>query len=92
MRHLTRHRLLTAIVGGGTIGALVLGFALYSQRRAQATETPSSVFATEEYGRRLITDTARLLGPDHDDPAMRYSGSRLACCHWLTVSRWPPGR
>ena len=39
--------------------------------------------ATEEYGRRLITDTAQLLGPDHDDPTMRYSGSRLACasCH-----------
>ena len=78
----TGHRLLTAIVGGGAIGALVLGFALYSQRRAEATETPS-VIATEEYGRRLITDTARLLGPDHEDPAMRYSGSRLACssCH-----------
>jgi len=79
----TGHRLLTAIVGGAAIGALVLGFALYSQRRAEATETPSAVIATEEYGRRLITDTARLLGPDHDDPTMRYSGSRLACssCH-----------
>ena len=79
----TGHRLLTAIVGGGAIGGLVLGVALYSQRRAQATETSSAVIATEEYGRRLITDTARLLGPDHDDPAMRYSGSRLACssCH-----------
>ena len=80
---LTGHRLLTAIVGGGAIGALVLGFALYSQRRAQAIAAPTPAIATEEYGQRLITDTARLLGPDHDDPAMRYSGSRLACssCH-----------
>jgi thiosulfate dehydrogenase len=79
----TGHKLLTAIVGGGAIGALVLGFALYGQRRAQATATPTPVVATEEYGRRLVTDTARLLGPDHEDPAMRYSGSRLACtsCH-----------
>ena len=39
--------------------------------------------ATEEYGRRLLAQTAELLGPDHPDPAMRYSGSRLACgsCH-----------
>jgi thiosulfate dehydrogenase len=83
MKHLTRHRLLTAIVGGGAIGALVLGFALYSQRRAQADATPVPATATEEYGRRLLTDTARLLGPDHEDPTMRYSGSRLACasCH-----------
>jgi thiosulfate dehydrogenase len=83
MRYLTRHGLLTAIVGGGAIGALVLGFGLYGQRRAQAAASPVPAIATEEYGRRLITDTARLLGPDHEDPAMRYSGSRLACasCH-----------
>jgi thiosulfate dehydrogenase len=83
MIELTGNKLVTAIIGGSVIGALVLGFALYSQRRAQATASPTPVVATEEYGRRLITDTARLLGPDHEDPAMRYSGSRLACtsCH-----------
>lgn len=42
-----------------------------------------SAIATEEYGRRLIAHTPELLGPDHPDPAMRYTGSRLACgsCH-----------
>lgn len=83
MMHLARHGLLTAILGGGAISTVVLGLALYGQRRAEAVATPIPVIATEEYGRQLITDTARLLGPDHEDPAMRYSGSRLACtsCH-----------
>jgi thiosulfate dehydrogenase len=39
--------------------------------------------ATEEYGRRLLTDTSRLMGPDHADPARRHTGIRMACasCH-----------
>jgi thiosulfate dehydrogenase len=39
--------------------------------------------ATEDYGRRLIAETARLMGPDHPDPAKRYTGIRMACasCH-----------
>jgi thiosulfate dehydrogenase len=82
MMHPTRHRLLGTALGGGAIGALVLGFTLYEHQRSQASSTAPAV-ATDEYGRRLITDTAALLGPDHEDPGMRYSGSRLACtsCH-----------
>jgi thiosulfate dehydrogenase len=39
--------------------------------------------ATEDYGRRLLSDTAALMGPDHPDPDMRYTGIRMACasCH-----------
>ena len=82
MRYLTRQGLLGATFGGGAIGALVLGLALYEHRNAQASSTAAAA-ATEEYGRRLIVETSELLGPDHDNPAMRYSGSRLACtsCH-----------
>ncbi|MGE0864394.1 MAG: c-type cytochrome [Vicinamibacterales bacterium] len=42
--------------------------------------------ATEEYGRRLVAQTVELLGPDHPDPARRYSGGRLNCasCHLAT--------
>ena len=42
--------------------------------------------ATEEYGERLLAQTSELLGPDQPDPAMRYSGTRLACgsCHLET--------
>jgi thiosulfate dehydrogenase len=48
-----------------------------------ATPVSASPAATEDYGRRLLSQTSELLGPDHADPAMRYSGSRLACssCH-----------
>src|SRR5262245_34538249 len=83
MRHLTREGLLGAMLGGGAIGALVLGLTFYEQRNAQASSTMAADVATEEYGQRLIMETAELLGPDHGDPGMRYSGSRLACtsCH-----------
>jgi thiosulfate dehydrogenase len=83
MMPVTRSGLLGATLGGGTIGVLVLGLTLYEHRNAQASSTAAAAVATEEYGRRLIMETSELLGPDHDDPTMRYSGSRLACtsCH-----------
>ena len=48
------------------------------------TDVPEQ--ATEEYGRRLVSQTVELLGPDHPDPARRYSGGRLNCasCHLAT--------
>lgn len=65
-----------AVIGGVTATA-----ALVHARGGSAAA--GGVAATEEYGRRLIAETSALLGPDHPDPAMRYSGSRLACgsCH-----------
>jgi thiosulfate dehydrogenase len=50
---------------------------------AGSSAPPQPIQATEEYGRRLITQTSELLGPDVADPAMRMSGSRLQCasCH-----------
>jgi hypothetical protein len=35
--------------------------------------------ATEDFGRRLIAQTAELLGPDQADPQKRYINSRLNC-------------
>ncbi len=48
------------------------------------TDVPAH--ATEEYGRRLVANTVELMGPDHPDPARRYSGGRLNCasCHLAT--------
>jgi thiosulfate dehydrogenase len=48
-----------------------------------AAGSGSPSIAGEEYGRRLLANTAQLMGPDHPDPARRLSGSRLACtsCH-----------
>ena len=36
-----------------------------------------------EYGRQLIRETAALLGPGHEDPSMRFSGTNMDCasCH-----------
>jgi thiosulfate dehydrogenase len=70
--------LVCAVVGVTTVAATV--------SRGRATDSASTGMpdiATEDYGRRLIAETSALLGPDHPDPAMRYSGSRLACasCH-----------
>ncbi|MEO8467163.1 MAG: c-type cytochrome [Gammaproteobacteria bacterium] len=71
--------LVCAVAGVATaVAALV-----YDRSGASATAVGVPLAATEDYGRRLIAETAALLGPDHADPAMRYSGSRLACgsCH-----------
>ncbi|MFT4862647.1 MAG: thiosulfate dehydrogenase [Pseudohongiellaceae bacterium] len=42
-----------------------------------------------EYGRALIRETAALLGPGHENPAMRFSGSSMDCasCHLDTGTR-----
>ena len=68
----------------GLIGAATVGATLAISRGGE--EGPSAAaaaIATEEYGRRLLTDTSRLMGPDHDDPARRQTGIRMACasCH-----------
>lgn len=60
-------------------GAVIIAVAL----RMSATRISDTRVPSEEYGRRLLTETSMLLGPDQADPAMRYSGSRLQCgsCH-----------
>ena len=42
-----------------------------------------------EYGRQLIRATARNMGPAHEDPGMRYTGSSMDCasCHLDTGTR-----
>ena len=42
-----------------------------------------------EYGRQLIRDTALNMGPAHEDPTMRYTGTSMDCasCHLDTGTR-----
>jgi thiosulfate dehydrogenase len=63
------------------VGAVAAGSAWTARDLAGADAT--GAVASEDYGRRLLTRTSELMGPDHPDPAMRFSGSRLACssCH-----------
>ncbi|HEY6509492.1 MAG TPA: hypothetical protein VIY56_15835, partial [Vicinamibacterales bacterium] len=79
-----RRSLAIAVVVCGLVGAATVGatLALSSGREEGASGVTTSI-ATEEYGRRLLIDTSRLMGPDHDDPARRHTGIRMACasCH-----------
>ncbi len=76
-------RFVIALVTSGLLGAAVVGGTLVRERMAQAAAPALPAGATVEYGRRLLRDTAALLGPDQPDPAMRYTGSHIACssCH-----------
>jgi len=66
------------------IGLVTVALAVTLDRRTRE-ETPADVppAATAEYGARLVADTATYLGPDHEDPSMRFSGTHMACtsCH-----------
>jgi thiosulfate dehydrogenase len=68
-----------ALAGAATAAAAI---AMSRAGDAGASGAVPSI-ATEEYGRRLLTETARLMGPDHPDPAKRHTGIRMACasCH-----------
>lgn len=74
---------IVAVLACAVVGGITVTVTVSRDRDANAAPTGTSAVATEDYGRRLIAETAALLGPDHPDPAMRYSGSRLACgsCH-----------
>lgn len=71
------------------VGIVVVGAALrYGAERPPALPDGASVpaAATEDYGRRLIAQTAELLGPDQPDADRRLIKSRLNCgsCHLAT--------
>jgi len=74
---------LVIAVGVSAVAGLVITAATLSGALGSATGDVSEPAATAEYGRRLLRETGALLGPDHPDPAMRYTGTRMACasCH-----------
>jgi thiosulfate dehydrogenase len=79
-----RDGLAMAIVACGLVGAVTVAAALSRWGdTGPAAPGGASPLATEEYGRRLLRDTAALMGPDHPDPDRRHTGSRMACasCH-----------
>jgi thiosulfate dehydrogenase len=78
---------LCALAGLITV-AVTLAFGHVSVPTQRSPATTGGPGATEEYGRRLISQTTEYLGPDGADPdlqesKMRYMNSRLACasCH-----------
>jgi thiosulfate dehydrogenase len=79
----SRSGLIPAVLVCTVVGVTTVAAAVSLGRAPDAASAGMPDIATEDYGRRLIAETSALLGPDHPDPAMRYSGSRLACasCH-----------
>lgn len=79
-----RRGLAIAVVACSLIGAATVGATLtLSSGDNTEPSGAAATIATEEYGRRLLTDTPRLMGPDQQDPARRHTGIRIACasCH-----------
>src|SRR5665213_1941735 len=75
---------MAACIAVGTISvAATLAFGRVSLFSKGVGASPSATSTTEEYGRRLISQTSEYLGPDVADAKMRHMDSRLACasCH-----------
>lgn len=72
-----------ALTVTGVLGAAALAVTLFLIRDRGNVDGAVQAEATAEYGRRLIAQTSFLIGPDHPDPEMRFTGSRLNCgsCH-----------
>jgi len=72
---------LCALVGSITVAATIT-FSRVSQTPSYIAASTSTK-ATEEYGKRLISQTQEYIGPDVADANMRRMDSRLACasCH-----------
>lgn len=81
--HSQRGGMQAAVLAGMAIGAVVIVGTLTMKSGVDQSVDGYPDEATEEYGRRLLRDTALYVGPNHDDPAMRYSGTNMACasCH-----------
>jgi len=75
-----------ALLIAAAIGLCVVLGTLWLQ-----SEPPAERYSepSVEYGRQLIRDTARNMGPAHEDPTMRYTGTSMDCasCHLDTGTR-----
>lgn len=84
-----RGGLLIAVLMTGAVGAAVIGGTLALERPPADPDAGPPPAATAEYGQRLLRQTAALLGPDHENPDSRYTGTRMACasCHLDTGTK-----
>ena len=84
--HSQRGAAQAALLIASAIGLCVILGTLWLQ-----SDPPAERFTepSVEYGRQLIRDTARNMGPAHKDPGMRYTGTSMDCasCHLDTGAR-----
>jgi thiosulfate dehydrogenase len=80
---------LQIVLAAGVLGVVIIGATVAVERPSFDAATNAPPAATPEYGRRLLRETAQLLGPDHEDPEMRYTGTRMDCasCHLETGTK-----
>jgi len=80
---INRGRLGLLVIALFAAGGIVAGGTYVVKRSANSVLGEVPAAATAEYGRKLLRDTASFIGPNHDNPEMRYSGTHLACasCH-----------
>lgn len=77
-----RGSLMITVLASGVLGiGIVIGSMWLMQSTPELDDR--GVEVSVEYGRALIRETSVLMGPNHEDPAMRFSGSNLDCssCH-----------
>lgn len=79
---------LKVVVGAVLLSFGVTGFALWASLSDQGSARLMLV-PSVEYGRRLVRETTTLMGPGHEDPAMRFSGTAMDCasCHLETGTK-----
>lgn len=72
-------RLSGTLAASSLIGAMLIGGTVWNHARSPQAQH----LDLEEYGEEIVEHTTEFLGPDVEDPDMRYSGNRLACgsCH-----------
>jgi len=84
-RQAGRGNLATAMAACAVVGLVATGATLVNGRD-EAAPGDAGRLPTAEYGRRLLRETGALMGPDQPDPAMRFTGTSMACasCHLET--------
>lgn len=77
-----RGSLLVAVLASGVLGVGIVLASVWMLQPTPETDDQGREVSVE-YGRQLIRETSVLMGPNHEDPAMRLSGSNLDCssCH-----------
>jgi len=73
----------TVILATLAIGAVVIAGSFLLRQPSSGEIDADAAGATAEYGRRLLRSTALYIGPNHENPEMRFTGTNMACasCH-----------
>lgn len=86
--HHQKGGLLLVILASAALGiGVIVGSVMLLQQSPELDGSGKEV--SVEYGRQLIRETSLHMGPQHEDPAMRFAGNNLDCssCHLDTGTK-----